>query len=99
MYKRQGDGNALTLAAGKLAAVLTDVGVPAVGELFCEPVHIGCLLYTSLFVQLDGRPLGAGTHFNIYAVNKYVRRGFISLDEYLLRDRDPHHYYGAAPKA
>ena len=38
----------------------------------------------SLFVQLDGRPLGAGTHFNIYAVNKYVRRGFVSLDEYLL---------------
>ena len=38
----------------------------------------------SLFVQLYGRPQGAGAHFNIYAVNKYVRRGFISLDEYLL---------------
>ena len=38
----------------------------------------------SLFVQLYGRPLGTGTHLDIYAVNKYVRRGFISLDEYLL---------------
>ena len=33
LQKRTGDGNALTLAAGKLAAVLTDVGVPAVGKL------------------------------------------------------------------
>ena len=38
----------------------------------------------SLFVQLYGRPLGTGTHLDIYAVNKYMRRGFISLDEYLL---------------
>ena len=38
----------------------------------------------SLFVQLYGRPQGAGAHFNIYAVNKYVRRGFVSLDEDLL---------------
>ena len=36
-----GNGNALPLAAGQLAAVFTDVGIPTVRELFGEFVHIG----------------------------------------------------------
>ena len=36
-----GDGNTLPLAAGKLAVVLADVGVPTVGQFFGKLVHIG----------------------------------------------------------
>ena len=66
-----------------LAAVFLDrrAAVSALqGAVLADEIEIS----RSLFVQLDGRPLGAGTHLNIYAVNKYVRRGFVSLDEDLL---------------
>ena len=36
-----GDGNALPLAAGKLAVVLADVGVPTAGQFFGKLVHFG----------------------------------------------------------
>ena len=40
LQKRTGDGNALTFAAGKLTAVITDVVVPPVVELLGAPVRI-----------------------------------------------------------
>ena len=39
--KCPGDGNALALAAGKLAAVFSDAGVPALRQLFGKFVHVG----------------------------------------------------------
>ena len=68
LQKRTGDGNALTLAAGKLAAVLTDVGVPAVGELFGKPVIYNLRQYVvskSYDAQLFGKAfMGGGVKTN-----------------------------------